>query len=124
MNGWLFNPLRLGVTATERASTRAAEEPRRLTIGRQIALYVTVVLGIFASNILQNYQAGQTLSISWPTPLIALIVGFVLLPGAVDSTKLNGGKEELVQFGTVFTYGMGWQTLLAAAIRAVGGGHL
>jgi hypothetical protein len=124
MNGWLFNPLRLGVAAAERARAKVADEPQRLTIGRQIALYVTVVLGVFASNILQNYQAGQSLSVSWPTPLIALIVGFVLLPGAVDSSKLNGGKEELVQFGTVFTYGMGWQTLLGAAIRAVGSGSL
>jgi len=122
MDHWLLNPLRLGAKRAEHAETKTAEEPDRLTLGRQIALYVTVVLGVFASSFLQNYQAGQSFSPNGLSLVLALIVGFVLLPGAVDSSKLNGQKEELVQFGMVFTYGMGWQTLLGAAIRAVAGG--
>jgi hypothetical protein len=51
-----------------------------------------------------------------------MIVGLVLLPGAIDANKLNGEREELVQFAMVFTYGMGWQTLLGAAIQAAAGG--
>jgi len=121
VNDWFFNPLRLGIRRAKDYGTKAAEEPIRLTLGRQIALYVTVVLGVFASSFLQNYQAGQGFSLNWPSLLLAVIAGFVLLPGAVDLSKLNGQKEELVQFGTVFTYGMGWQTLLGAAIRAVTG---
>jgi len=46
-------------------------------------------------------------------------VAMVLLPGAIDANKMNGEREELVQFAMVFTYGMGWQTLLGAAIQAV-----
>jgi len=121
MDDWLFDPLRLGV---ERAEPYAAkgEEPAKLPLGRQIALYVTVVLGIFASSFLDSYRAGRMWHLDWAALVIALLVGIVLLPGAVDRHKLNGQKEELVQFAVVFTYGMGWQTLLGAAIRAVTGG--
>ena len=120
MDQWLFNPLRLGIEQVE-PYTKAVE-PDKLPLGRQIALYITVVLGIFASGFLDSYRAGRVWHLDWPALVFALIVGIVLLPGAVDTNKLNGQKEELVQFAVVFTYGVGWQTLLGAAIRAVTGG--
>ena len=117
MDRWMFDPLRLGDRRAKTYDT--AEEQEQLPLGRQLALYVTVVLGIFASSFLESQQAGQRWSVDWLTVAFALIAGLVLIPGAVDRHKLNGQKEELVQFATVFTYGMGWQTLIGAAIRAV-----
>jgi xanthine/uracil permease len=80
------------------------------------------VLGNFASSFLEAYRAGAIWRPSVLAMLFGLIVGMVLLPGATDANKMNGEREELVQFATVFTYGMGWQTLLGAAIQAVSGG--
>ncbi len=119
MDRWFFDPFRLGGSGDELA--RKDLEPGRLTIGRQVALYVTVVLGILASGFLESYQLGRQWTLDWVAILFALIVGIVLLPGAVDRQKLNGRKEELVQFAVVFTYGMGWQALFSAAIRAATG---
>jgi len=118
MDRWLFDPLRLG---GERPALYDAEgeEEATLPIGRQVALYVTVVLGIFGSTFLEAYRTGQPWQIDWLTALIALIGGTVLLPGAVDRQKLNGQKEELVQFAVIFAYGMGWQMLIGSAVRAV-----
>ena len=122
MNDWVFNPLRLGTRGAERAMTRATEGPTKLTLGRQAALYAILVLGNFASSFLEAYRAGQTWHPSLLALLFGMIVGIVLLPGAIDANKLNGEREELVQFAMVFTYGIGWQTLLGAAIQAAAGG--
>ena len=121
MDQWLFDPLRLGTGRPARYDAEA-EDQDDLPVGRQIALYLTVILGIFASNFLESYQTGKPLSMDWLSLLFTLVAGLVLLPGAVDRQKLNGQKEELVQFAVVFTYGMGWQTLVGATIRAVTSG--
>jgi len=121
MDSWLFNPLRFGVRhATEVA--KAAELPPRLTIGRQLIFYLTVVFGNIASSFLEAYKVGQLWHPNITAIVFAFVAGFVLLPGAVDQSKLNGQKEELVQYAMVFTYGMGGQTLVSAAIRAASGG--
>lgn len=121
MNGWLINPLRLGTEAELAAKDTPSEALLKMTLGRQLALYVTLVFGNVASNFLDAYRSGLPWHPNFLTLVFALVVGIVLLPGAIDSNKLNGQKEELVQFAMVFTYGMGWQSLLGAAIKAVGG---
>jgi hypothetical protein len=122
MSGWLINPLRLGLSAPEFAAKDAAPVTAiRLPIGRQLALYGTLVFGNVASSFLDSYRAGQSWRPDVLSLVFAFIVGLVLLPGAIDTQKMNGEKEELVQFATVFTYGIGWQTLLSSAIRAAAG---
>jgi len=122
MNSWLFDPLRLGVRREPPEPTKATEVQEKLTLGRQLAFYFTVVLGNFASSFLEAYQASRSWHPNWMAVVFALVVGFVLLPGAVDQNKLNGQKEELVQYAMVLTYGMGWQTLIGAAITAASSG--
>lgn len=121
MNGWLINPLRLGTAAQVTAKDTPSEALLKMTLGRQLALYATLVFGNIASNFLEAYRAGQPWHPNLLVLAFALVVAVVLLPGAIDANKLNGQKEELVQFAMVFTYGMGWQTLLGAAIKAAGG---
>ncbi len=121
MDSWFFNPLRLGVRP-ESDVAKASEASPRLTIGRQVIFYLTVVFGNIASSFLEAYKAGRGWVPNIAVLVFALIVGFILLPGAVDQSKLNGQKEELVQYAMVFTYGMGGQTLVGAAIKAATGG--
>ena len=121
MNGWLINPLRLGATPEVMTKDASTEASFKLPLNRQMALYGTLVFGNVASSFLESYRASVAWRPSILTLLFALIVGVVLLPGAIDANKLNGQKEELTQFAMVFTYGMGWQTLLGAAIKAAAG---
>jgi hypothetical protein len=121
MDRWFFNPLGFRNTRDE-YEARVADQSARLTLGRQIALYVTLLMGNIASSFMTAFQGRQAWRPDIMTLVFAVVSGFVLLPGAVDASKLNGQKEELVQFATVFTYGMGSQTLVSAAIRAVTGG--
>jgi hypothetical protein len=121
MKSWLINPLRLGTAAELRAEDGASEAVLKMTLGRQLALYGTLVFGNVASNFLEAYRSGLPWHPSFLALAFAFVVAVVLLPGAIDANKLNGQKEELVQFAMVFTYGMGWQTLLGAAIKAAGG---
>lgn len=119
MTGWLINPLRLGVNTPEFSAKESSPVAAiRLPVGRQLALYGTLVFGNFASNFLEAYRSGMPWRPDILSLVFASIVGLVLLPGAIDTSKLNGEKEEMVQFAMVFTYGMGWQTLLGAAIQA------
>jgi len=122
MTGWLINPFRLGLKTPEVVAKDAAPVAAiRLPIGRQLSLYGTLVFGSVASSFLDAYRSGLPWRPQVFSLLFAFIVGIVLLPGAIDGNKLNGEKEELVQFAMVFTYGMGWQTLLGAAITAASG---
>ncbi len=121
MERWFFNPLGFRNTRDE-YEARVAEQSARLTLGRQLALYLTLTLGNIASSFMGAYQTKMMWRPDVMTLAFAIVAGFVLLPGAVDASKLNGQKEELVQFAMVFTYGMGSQTLVGAAIRAVTGG--
>ena len=124
MTGWLINPLRLGIPAELATEDSTPEMSVTLPMGRQLALYGTLVFGNVASNFLDAYRSGLTWHPNFLALVFAFIVGIVLLPGAIDTNKLNGQREELVQFATVFTYGMGWQTLLGAAIQAAAGGGM
>ena len=72
MNRWLFNPLRLGLEPP-RTYEAELDEQDELPIGRQIALYVTVVLGIFASGLLESQQTGKPWHLDWMSFLVALI---------------------------------------------------
>jgi len=119
MDDWLFNPLNLGKKRRDDDLVTAAEGPVHLPLGRQVALYSTLVLGNVASSFLEAYRANQMWRPSVLSIFFGLIVALVLLPGAIDANKMNGEREELVQFAMVFTYGMGWQSLLGAAIQAV-----
>jgi hypothetical protein len=119
MDDWLFNPLKLGKKRTDDDLVAAAEVPVALPLGRQVALYSTLVLGNVGSSFLEAYRASQVWRPSLLSIFFGLIVAMVLLPGAIDANKMNGEREELVQFAMVFTYGMGWQSLLGAAIQAV-----
>jgi hypothetical protein len=120
MDDWLFNPLKLGRRRREGDALRASEGLVALPVGRQVALYSTLVLGNVASSFLEAYRAAQLWRPSLLSIFFGLIVALVLLPGAIDANKMNGEREELVQFAMVFTYGMGWQSLLGAAIQAAG----
>jgi hypothetical protein len=124
MNSWLINPLRLGSATELKAEDAGAEVSYTLPMGRQLALYGTLVFGNVASNFLDAYRSGMPWRPNILALVFAFIVGIVLLPGAIDTNKLNGQREELVQFATVFTYGMGWQTLLGAAIQAAATGRV
>lgn len=121
MNAWFFDPLRLGGRRIEPAISEAGDVQPRLTVGRQIIFYMTVVFGNIASSFLEAYKAGQLWRPSLAVVFFAMVAGFILLPGAVDQSRLNGQKEELVQYAMIFTYGMGGQTLVGAAIRAATG---
>jgi hypothetical protein len=120
MSSWFFDPLKLS-KPPEAGVAKAAEATMSLTLARQLIFYFTVVFGNIASSFLEAYKAGQLWRPSIAAIFFAMLTGFVLLPGAVDQNKLNGQKEELVQYAMIFTYGMGGQTLVGAAIRVATG---
>jgi len=122
MDSWFFDPLKLGARRVARDVAGAAETPPQLTLVRQLVFYFTVVFGNIASSFLEAYKTGQLWHPNITAIVFAMLTGFILLPGAVDQQRLNGQKEELVQYAMVFTYGMGGQTLVGAAIRAATGG--
>jgi len=121
MKSWFFDPLKLSKTP-EAGVAKTAEATTSLTLARQLVFYFTVVFGNIASSFLEAYKAGQFWHPNLSAIIFAMLTGFILLPGAVDQNRLNGQKEELVQYAMVFTYGMGGQTLVGAAIRAATGG--
>ena len=115
---WFLNPLRLQGPARAAASVKKGMP----IIVWQLIVYIALVVGIAASSFFSGYRAGVTeWEFSWWAALFAVIVGFILLPGIVDSNQPPGIGSILLELSKAFTYGIGWETLLATAIKAVTG---
>ena len=91
-----------------------ADGAQRASFGWQVALYVALVLGIFAKGYLE-YLAGKA---GAPIPslarlAVAVIAGIVAFPGAYRSA-MDGNNPGLVQLSVTFTTGLGVKTLVDA----------
>lgn len=83
--------------------------------------YLALILGILIQPFFASFQDTGTWSFEGITArvLFSLIVGLVIFPGVYRSS-IDPEKPILVQFGVIFTAGLGWETLLAAATQATG----
>ena len=112
---WVLDPLGL--------ERRVARQQTRETsvVAWQLIVYVFLVVGIGLSAYIAGYRGGTT---EWefnPGALVfSLIVGFILLPGVVDSTQPPDASTVLLELSKAFTYGIGWETLIDGIIKAVG----
>ena len=91
---------------------------RQLTLGWQIATYCILLIAILASRFLDLYRAGvaSTLQLDWGYLLFMAIASLLAFPVVYDRAQLTKGQPILVQIGLVFTAGMGWEKIVAAAI--------
>ncbi len=84
--------------------------------------YVALALGILIQPFFMAYQ--QTGAWNFEgflgRILFALICGVVILP-AVYKNAFDVSKPMILQLATLFVSGMGWQSLLGAALKGVGG---
>jgi len=114
---WVFDPLRLerGVVAKRKGDTSV--------VVWQLVVYAFLVAGIGLSAYFAGYRGGTTeWEFSWGAFAFALIVGFILLPGVVDSSQPPEIGRVLLELSKAFTYGIGWESLIDGIIKAVGGG--
>lgn len=84
--------------------------------------YFALVLGIAIQPFFAAYQQTGIWTVEGFLGrfLFALIAGLVIFP-AVYKNTLDPSKPLIVQFGAIFTAGMGWESLLATALAATGG---
>jgi hypothetical protein len=86
-----------------------------------LAQYVALVLGIILQPYVQIFQAtGEWHAIGWLGRIIpALVIGLVILPAAYRRS-FDSTTPGFVQWCTIFVAGMGWQSLLVTAVKAIG----
>jgi hypothetical protein len=91
---------------------RAGEGKGRPTLVWQLALFLSLAIGIFAKGFLE-YLAGkaQAVVVSWPRAIIALVAAIVAFPGAYKQAMDEAGPG-LVQLCITFTTGLGVKTLV------------
>jgi hypothetical protein len=85
-----------------------------------LAQYFALVFGIMAQPYVQAFQTtGEWNSVGWLRRVVpALIIGLILLPGAYRRS-FDPNTPGFVQWCTIFVAGMGWQSLLLTAVKAV-----
>jgi hypothetical protein len=114
---WVFDPLRLdrGIRAKQKGDTSI--------VVWQLVVYVFLVAGIGLSTYFAGFRGGTTEWEFSPGAFVfALIVGFILLPGVVDSSQPPAMSKVLLELSKAFTYGIGWESLIDGIIKAVSGG--
>ncbi len=86
-----------------------------------IPQYLALVLGIAVQPYLSAYQKSHAWNVSgWQGWLVfAFLVGLVVFP-AVYKKTFDPQSPLFLQFCAIFAAGMGWQSLFATAMTAVG----
>ncbi len=83
--------------------------------------YLALVLGIVIQPFFAAYQLTGTWEFQgfWGRFLFAAIAGFIVFP-AVYKNAFDPTKPLIIQFGAIFAAGMGWESLLATTLTALG----
>lgn len=90
-----------------------------------IPQYVAMVVGIIAQPFIDGYKEHNT----WPDTtallgrvIFGLVVGFAIFPG-VYRRAWDNNSPLFVQLCSIFSAGLGWQTLISAGSHLATGGH-
>lgn len=80
--------------------------------------YLVLIAGIIVQPSFSAYQ--QTHQLTWPYGpgylLMSAVVGVIIFP-AVYRKAFDDEDPKLISLAPIFTAGLGWQTLLAAAVK-------
>ncbi|MBO6606405.1 hypothetical protein [Psychroserpens sp.] len=83
--------------------------------------WLTLFIGIVIQPFFSTYKATGTFNFAeaysdWYFLVFAVIVAFIAFPG-IYKTAFDSDKPNWIQLIPVFTAGLGWQTLVDAAIK-------
>ena len=80
--------------------------------------YLVLIAGIIVQPSFSAYQ--QTHQLTWPYGpgylLMSAVIGVIIFP-AVYRKAFDDTDPKLIALAPIFTAGLGWQTLLAAAVK-------
>jgi hypothetical protein len=107
--------------ASDLRSKSAVEKSEKTSLPPVLPQYIALVLGILIQPFFVSYQQSGAWQFDgfWGRLLFSVIAGIAVLPGAYKKS-FDPEKPVLVQLCLLFVAGMGWQSLLSTAIKAVG----
>ncbi|MFB3922927.1 MAG: hypothetical protein ACE145_14475 [Terriglobia bacterium] len=99
-------------------SSPAPAAATELTVAWQVAIYLILILSIFASRFLDLYRAGVMgeFTVDGPYLLFTAIASLLAFPIVYDRAELTRDRPMLVQIGLIFAAGMGWEKIVATAM--------
>jgi hypothetical protein len=80
--------------------------------------YAALLVGVLFQPFFDAFQQSQAWDFRWQWVLFALIVTFAIFP-AVYRRAWDPDKPMFVQLCTIFSAGLGWQSLLAIGAKSV-----
>jgi hypothetical protein len=114
---WVLDPLGLEREVTSKQTRQGT------VVVWQLIVYVFLVAGVCLSAYFAGYRSGITeYEFNLGALVFSLVVGFILLPGVVDSSQPPEAGRVLLELSKAFTYGIGWESFVDGIIRVVGGG--
>jgi len=102
------------------SQTVNAVYPQPISFGWQLALYGALVVGILANGLLAAARAGRRYRFQWSRFLISAVIGLVIFPAVYEGAQSNLGQPTLVQLGTVFASGLGYESLFSGIAGLAG----
>lgn len=83
--------------------------------------YLALAFGVFLEPFLAHYRVQGTWDFTggWGRVFFAAIVAFAIFP-QIYKTVVTEQRPRWVQLGPIFTAGLGWQTLMGTALKALG----
>lgn len=81
---------------------------------KQILMYLGVLIGVFFSNTVNQFQKDQSLTISFNTNILIIssIIALTIIPLVYEKLRLDPKAPILIQFGVFVQNGVFWHVLL------------
>lgn len=98
-----------------------AAAPAHLPVGKQLVIYLSVVVGVLFSSAVDQFKRGETPALDVRVGVVAVVavVGLVIFPQAYEKLRLSSTLPLLVQVGLSLQNGIFWHVLFTAIGKAI-----
>ncbi len=89
----------------------------------QIIMYLGIAVGVFFSDLINQYNSGHAIviKVTSGTIVLSLIVALVVIPYVYDRLKVNAQGPGIVRFGLFVQNGVFWNVLFNLGKKAIAG---
>ncbi|KYK31124.1 MAG: hypothetical protein AYK19_17260 [Theionarchaea archaeon DG-70-1] len=97
------------------------ENPRRMSLTRQILMYVGVFVGVLFSTAVSHFKSGEeiTLAMTLGEVVAAAVIALVIMPLVYEKLQLYSKAPLIVQFGLFVQNGVFWHVLIELVLKGV-----
>jgi len=102
-------------------AVESTENPSRMSLTRQILMYVGVFVGVLFSTAVSHFRSGEeiTLVMTLGEVVASAVIALVIIPLVYEKLQLYPKAPFIVQFGLFVQNGVFWHVLIELVLKGV-----